>query len=158
MLHALVYDAYEVIIVKLKDIKQIQNLESPMAKQENTNYPSHSTKRKSVVKIPDGTTLILSDVHVPYHDVDALECALSHIENPTNIVLNGDAVDFFSVSRWDKDPDARDLAGELQASRQFLMHLRERFPETNIFFKIGNHEERWETYLWRKGTRDMWCT
>jgi len=112
--------------------------------------PKSLNKKKSIVKIPDGTTLILSDVHVPYHDVNALECALNHIENPTNIVLNGDAVDFFAVSRWDKDPDARDLAGELQASRQFLMHLRERFPDTNIYFKIGNHEERWETYLWRK--------
>ena len=112
--------------------------------------PKSLNKKKSVVKIPDGTTLILSDVHIPYHDVDSLECALSHIDNPTNIYLNGDCVDFFAVSRWDKDPDARDLAGELQASRQFLMHLRERFPESNIYFKIGNHEERWETYLWRK--------
>tara|TARA_E500000305_G_scaffold70163_1_gene56110 strand:- start:1130 stop:2101 length:972 start_codon:yes stop_codon:yes gene_type:complete len=112
--------------------------------------PKSLNKKKSVVKIPDGTTLILSDVHIPYHDVDSLECALSHIDNPTNIYLNGDCVDFFAVSRWDKDPDARDLAGELQASRQFLMHLRERFPDANIYFKIGNHEERWETYLWRK--------
>jgi predicted phosphodiesterase len=125
-------------------------LKRPNGKAGEYKLPKSLNKKKSIVKIPDGVTLILSDVHVPYHDVDALECALNHIESPTNIVLNGDAVDFFAVSRWDKDPDARDLAGELQASRQFLMHLRERFPDTNIYFKIGNHEERWETYLWRK--------
>ena len=125
-------------------------LKKPNGKAGEYKLPKSLNKKKSIVKIPDGTTLILSDVHVPYHDVDALECALAHIENPTNILLNGDAIDFFAVSRWDKDPDARDLAGELQASRQFLMHLRERFPDANIYFKIGNHEERWETYLWRK--------
>jgi len=125
-------------------------LKRPNGKAGEYKLPKSLNKKKSIVKIPDGTTLILSDVHVPYHDVDALECALNHLESPTNIILNGDAVDFFSVSRWDKDPDARDLAGELQAARQFLMHLRERFPDTNIYFKIGNHEERWETYLWRK--------
>jgi len=125
-------------------------LRKPNGKAGEYKLPKSLNKKKSVVRIPDGTTLLLCDVHVPYHDVDSLECALSHIDNPTNIVLNGDALDFFAVSRWDKDPDARDLAGELQASRQFLMHLRERFPESNIYFKIGNHEERWETYLWRK--------
>jgi predicted phosphodiesterase len=125
-------------------------LKRPNGKAGEYKLPKSLNRKKSIVKIPDGTTLILSDVHVPYHDVDSLECALNHIKNPTNILLNGDAVDFFAVSRWEKDPDARDLAGELQASRQFLMHLRERFPEANIYFKIGNHEERWETYLWRK--------
>jgi predicted phosphodiesterase len=125
-------------------------LKKPNGKAGEYKLPRSLNKKKSILQIPDGTTLILSDVHVPYHDVDALECALAHIENPTNILLNGDAIDFFAVSRWDKDPDARDLAGELQASRQFLMHLRERFPDANIYFKIGNHEERWETYLWRK--------
>lgn len=132
--------------VKFADAK----LKKPNGKAGEYKIPKSLNKKKSVVRIPDGTTLLLCDVHVPYHDVESLECALSHLENPTNIVLNGDALDFFAVSRWDKDPDARDLAGELQASRQFLMHLRERFPDSNIYFKIGNHEERWETYLWRK--------
>jgi hypothetical protein len=117
-----------------------KQLMKPNGKAGEYKIPKSLNKKKSVVRIPDGTTLILADVHIPYHDVDSLECALNHVDNPTNIVLNGDCVDFFAVSRWDKDPDARDLAGELQASRQFLMHLRERFPESNIYFKIGNHE------------------
>lgn len=122
----------------------------PNGKAGEYKIPKSLTSKRRIIRLPDGITLLLSDIHLPYHDVDALECALSHNENPTNIVLNGDTVDFYATSRWETDPDARDLAGELQASRQFLMHLRERFPEANIFFKIGNHEERWEKFLWRK--------
>jgi predicted phosphodiesterase len=112
--------------------------------------PKSLTPKKRIVRIPDGKTLLLSDIHLPYHDVEALECALEHGSDATNIILNGDTVDFYATSRWDTDPNHRDLAGELQASRQFLMHLRERFPDANIYFKIGNHEERWEKFLWRK--------
>jgi len=112
--------------------------------------PKSLVSKKRVVSLPDGKTLLLSDIHLPFHDVDALECALDHCKDPTNIVLNGDTVDFYATSRWESDPNSRDLAGELQASRQFLMHLRERFPEANIYFKVGNHEERWEKFLWRK--------
>ena len=122
----------------------------PNGKAGEYKIPKSLTSKKRVVRLSDGITLLLSDIHLPYHNVDALECALAHNENPTNIVLNGDTVDFYATSRWETDPDARDLAGELQASRQFLMHLRERFPEANIYFKIGNHEERWEKFLWRK--------
>ena len=112
--------------------------------------PKSLTPKKRIVRIPDGKTLLLSDIHLPYHDVEALECALEHGRDADNIILNGDTVDFYATSRWDTDPNHRDLAGELQASRQFLCHLRERFPNANIYFKIGNHEERWEKFLWRK--------
>jgi len=112
--------------------------------------PKSLTPKKRVVQIPDGKTLLLSDIHLPYHDIEALECALDHGHDADNVILNGDTVDFYATSRWDTDPNHRDLAGELQASRQFLMHLRERFPTANIYFKIGNHEERWEKFLWRK--------
>jgi predicted phosphodiesterase len=122
----------------------------PNGKAGEYKIPKSLTPKKRIVRIPDGKTLILSDIHLPYHDVEALECALDHGHDADNVILNGDTVDFYATSRWDTDPNHRDLAGELQASRQFLLHLRERFPTANIYFKIGNHEERWEKYLWRK--------
>jgi predicted phosphodiesterase len=122
----------------------------PNGKAGEYKIPKSLTPKKRIVRIPDGKTLLLSDIHLPYHDVEALECALDHGHDADNVVLNGDTVDFYATSRWDTDPNHRDLAGELQAARQFLMHLRERFPDANIFFKIGNHEERWEKFLWRK--------
>jgi predicted phosphodiesterase len=122
----------------------------PNGKAGEYKIPKSLTPKKRIVRIPDGKTLLLSDIHLPYHDVEALECALDHGHDADNVILNGDTVDFYATSRWDTDPNHRDLAGELQAARQFLMHLRERFPNANIYFKIGNHEERWEKFLWRK--------
>jgi hypothetical protein len=89
-----VYDVYEVTLALLKADPKLMKKNG---KAGEYKIPKSLNKKKSVVKIPDGTTLILSDVHIPYHDVDSLECALSHIDNPTNIYLNGDCVDFFAI-------------------------------------------------------------
>ena len=103
-------------------------------------------------KLPEGKSLVISDVHVPYHDDKALDVCLEYADKyePDNIVMNGDILDFFSVSRWEKNPEERNLARELQLNRQFLAHLRERYPKSRIIYKMGNHEERWEKYMWTK--------
>lgn len=103
-------------------------------------------------RFPEGRSAILSDIHVPYHDDKALHIALDYIDRqePDAIYLNGDISDFFSVSRWEKNPLERNLSRELQLNRQFLAHLRERYPKARIIYKIGNHEERWEKYMWAK--------
>lgn len=96
--------------------------------------------------------LILSDVHIPFHDTPALKAALKFGDgfNPDCVLLNGDTADFFSISRYDSDPRKRDLPGEIKAVRQFLSHVRARFPKARLVFKLGNHDERWLHFLWRK--------
>tara|TARA_Y100000004_G_scaffold35559_3_gene38129 strand:+ start:3995 stop:4978 length:984 start_codon:yes stop_codon:yes gene_type:complete len=103
-------------------------------------------------KLPEGKTVIMSDIHIPYHDDKALEQCLTYADyyQPDNIVFNGDVADFFSISRWEKNPAERNLSRELMLCRQFLSHMRERFPKARIIYKIGNHEERWEKYMWLK--------
>lgn len=117
-------------------------------------------------KLPDGKThfkalwgavkiegparaLILSDAHIPYHDKTALESALRYgIDNrATHVILNGDILDFFSVSFWEKDPRERDFAAEIKTGREFLAMVRDAFPQARITYKLGNHEERYERYL-----------
>jgi len=92
--------------------------------------------------------LILSDIHIPYHDEVAVAAAIAHgrKKKPDVIILNGDIGDFYGVSRHDKDP-RRSLADELDAIRQFLFHLRKQFPNARILYKIGNHEARMEMFL-----------
>lgn len=94
-------------------------------------------------------TLFLCDLHIPYHDGQALRAALRYGQmwGPERIVLNGDIADFFSVSFWEKDPRKRNLSKEIKDVRQFLEVLRKMFPKAEIIFKPGNHEERWERYL-----------
>ena len=100
--------------------------------------------------IPKGQNniLILSDIHLPYQDNKALDLAINYgIENKVNAVyLNGDTLDFYMASRFLKNPKLRDLAGELEMGREFLQLMQETF-KCPIYFKIGNHEVRWEHFL-----------
>lgn len=95
------------------------------------------------------TVAVLSDIHVPFHDPDSLEIALTTIatRKPSVILLNGDIVDFYEVSRFERDPELLDFPDSLAKSRQFLEHLRKRFPRCRIIYKVGNHEERWTRWL-----------
>jgi hypothetical protein len=50
--------------------------------------------------------LVVSDLHFPFHDVEAIECALAYGETfkPDAILVNGDLIDFERISRFDYDP------------------------------------------------------
>jgi predicted phosphodiesterase len=94
---------------------------------------------------------ILSDVHIPYHSEMAVAAAVSHLKKARieALLLNGDVCDFYSISRHMKDPKQRDFSGELAACREFLGWIRQQFPKIPIVFKAGNHEERWQHYIWQ---------
>lgn len=100
--------------------------------------------------IPKGQNniLILSDIHFPYQDNKALELAINYgLENGVNtIYLNGDIADFYQCSRFTKDRRLRDMAGELEMVRGFLKMMQDLF-KCPIYYKIGNHEKRYEDYL-----------
>jgi predicted phosphodiesterase len=95
---------------------------------------------------------VLNDIHCPYHDPGALEICLAYFDKrqPTHILLNGDTVDAEAVASWDKDPTKKAFHDEIADCNQLLDHVRERFPKSIIVFKHGNHENRLQTYIWRK--------
>ncbi len=99
-----------------------------------------------------GKVLILQDIHIPYHDRKALLTALDYGKrrDPDVILLNGDAMDAHAVSYWQTDPRERDFAGELRDMREFLKVIRDSFKKARIIYKWGNHEERWESYMFAK--------
>lgn len=90
---------------------------------------------------------VLADMHIPYHDVSAITTALNWFkEKGANaILINGDAVDFYSLSRFNKDPRARDFSAELDDLAQVVRVLNDNFGK--VFYKEGNHELRYETYM-----------
>jgi predicted phosphodiesterase len=112
---------------------------------------------ESVYRAPEpfeldaGRLLVLSDVHLPYADNVALEAALKYGESfkPHAILLNGDLLDFYALSRFDKDPTMPKVSAELEAGRQFWNHVRARFPRAKLYFKLGNHDERFTTYIFQ---------
>ena len=93
--------------------------------------------------------LLFSDVHVPYHDVEALSVMFDYADDRefTDIFINGDFWDFHHLSYFQKDPRKRHLKYELDVGRSFFEKLRKIFPTQRIYLKLGNHEERWENYL-----------
>jgi len=98
------------------------------------------------------SVLVMSDIHVPYHDEKALTTAVEYgiKADVDHVVLLGDILDFFSISRWEKDPRKRDFKREVEAGRQFFRAIRSAFPSAAITWKIGNHEERWESFLFQR--------
>ena len=97
-----------------------------------------------------GRVGILSDVHVPYHSEVAVNAAVAYLkaQEPAALLLNGDIADFYAISRYMKDPTQRDFKGELEAVRQFIAWIRQEFPAIPIVYKLGNHEERFQHWLW----------
>lgn len=98
-----------------------------------------------------GLVGVLSDIHVPYHDEIALKAAVDHLRSNKidALVLNGDVADFYSISRYTKDPRKRRFKAEVDAVRDMLAWLRGVFPHIPIVFKSGNHEERWSIWLFQ---------
>lgn len=93
---------------------------------------------------------VLSDIHFPYHDDKALKVVYNFLEqHPINtIILNGDILDFYDVSSFDKDPDrVNSLQKEIDMSTRFFKKLRNIKPDARIVFIKGNHEYRLERYL-----------
>lgn len=109
--------------------------------------------RKSKRITQKGKYLVLSDLHVPYHDERAIEAALKAGKDAgcKNLVLNGDFLDFYKLSRWDQNPKARNPDSELKTGAEVLQYLSDSFPKQGIrVFKVGNHEARYHSYLYQR--------
>ena len=94
--------------------------------------------------------VVLSDIHFPYHDDKALKAVYKFLEqHPVDtIILNGDILDFYDVSSFDKDPDRiNSLQKEIDMAQKFFKKLRGLNPKAKIIFVKGNHEDRIERYL-----------
>jgi predicted phosphodiesterase len=93
--------------------------------------------------------LVLSDIHVPFHDIDALKIAVKYgiAAKPDAVLLNGDTLDFYAISDHEKDPRKVKWQGELEAGRAILRMVRSAFPNIPVYFKEGNHDFRLERHL-----------
>lgn len=94
--------------------------------------------------------LILSDLHFPYQDNKAITRAIKYgIEHKINtIFINGDLLDCFQLSRFEKDYENRpSTKDEIDLAKDFLTLLREIFPKAQIYYHMGNHDVRYERFM-----------
>ena len=94
--------------------------------------------------------VVLSDIHFPYQDDKALKAVYKFLEqHPVDtIILNGDILDFYDVSSFDKDPSRiNSLQKEIDMANKFFLKLR-KLHSGRIVFIAGNHDgDRLERYL-----------
>lgn len=95
--------------------------------------------------------LIISDIHLPYHSQSAITTCFDYAkkEKPDVVIINGDLLDFYQLSFWDKDPRKRHFAYELGQFKEFFSVVQRTF-KCKVVFKFGNHEFRYERYLLQK--------
>jgi predicted phosphodiesterase len=127
------------------------------AKSYDTNpykLPQSEEKERVPFTLPlaCNNILLISDLHIPYHSIDAITAALDYgkKENINTILINGDLIDFYGCSRFEKDPRKRSVKHEFDTTKEFLRILRATFPNAQIYWLKGNHDVRYEHWLMAK--------
>ena len=94
----------------------------------------------------------LFDVHVPYHSMEALTCAIDFAKahEADVLLIGGDFIDFYGLSRFAKDPNKRNATQEILMAVDVLKAIYEAIKPRKVIYKMGNHDERFEHYLWQK--------
>lgn len=138
----------------LHDVRRIMN---------EDKYKVHPERIDTeIVELEDGDTsklawvdlhhkklLVLSDIHFPYHDKTALMLALrdGRQNEVDGILLNGDILDCYQLSKFAKDSRKPSIRAEMDVFRFFIDQLKQRFPNAEIYYKLGNHEVRLERWI-----------
>jgi predicted phosphodiesterase len=124
----------------------------PAKKSNDYCLPQSYENDFTPYEIKQSRILILSDLHFPYQNNKAITAALDYGKDKKVdcILINGDLIDFANISRHEKDWRHRNITHEFEAVKTFLSSLRSNFPKTKIVYKLGNHDERWEKFLYAK--------
>ena len=160
----LVWTSIDTIRCAIRGIKGKKNYPTNYAdkslyveKTYNTNpykLPESDEQVREPYILPQANNniLLISDLHIPYHSITAITAALDYgkKEHVNTIVINGDLIDFYQMSRFEKDPRKRSAKFEFDSTKAFLRVLRHEFPKAQIYWIKGNHDVRYEHWLMAK--------
>ncbi len=106
--------------------------------------------------VPDGyKMLVVNDTQIPFQDHKTLRAVHKFWNDfqPDLEVYNGDIIDMYSVSSFDKNPTrAFKLQDELDDTYEWLFSRAEANPNARRIFIEGNHEDRLRRFLWKEAT------
>jgi predicted phosphodiesterase len=125
---------------------------STLVKNAMRHMPSSASKKRPNLVLEHKRIGIMSDVHVPYHNEAAVMAGVQYFldKDIDCLLLNGDTLDAWQISRFLKKGVRPDIFEEMTACREFLYFLRHLFPEIPIIWKSGNHDVRVEDHMWMK--------
>lgn len=111
-----------------------------------TSYLGQNLPDEESTETPDEMYKVVvgQDFHVPFHNIDAVDNWIQFCEDeqPEFIIINGDFLDCYSVSKFPKKPNNPLLQEELDMGVEILENIRRRCPDSEIWYLDGNHEER----------------
>jgi predicted phosphodiesterase len=129
-----------------------KSLYRPLGKAgQKPQLPPSLAKKWEPFELGSGIRVgVLCDIHIPYHDEQALAAAVLYLKKrrPDVVLLNGDYGDFYTISRFLKNPKKRNFKREIKLQRDGLQWLRSQFPKARLVYKLGNHDERYDHWLW----------
>ncbi len=98
------------------------------------------------LRLPDGTTIgLIPDWHIPAHNKQVSWMVKDWLKaNKFDIIIIiGDAVDMFGLSRWPKAPGViSNTQHEFDEVRRMMDQVIELSGAMHIFYILGNHEDR----------------
>ncbi len=117
--------------------------------------PDSWSEERPVFKLPVGCNRIgfMADFQIPFHDNKAIKVFVDWLKtkNINTLFLNGDIIDNYNISSFQRDPRKRSFKQELDATREMLAWIRGEFPDATIYYNMdANHELRWEKWLIQK--------
>lgn len=95
------------------------------------------------------TWAVINDIQIPFEDKRVLNLVLGFINDlkPHGVILNGDIVDCYSISDFDKSPLSKaSLKREIEGAQRLMGRL------STIKEKLwigGNHEDRVRRHVWK---------
>jgi len=116
-----------------------------------TELPKGETEKIEPYYLPKDRkkVLIISDIHLPYHDDKALFGAIQFgLENKVDtIYINGDLLDMSTITKHDNLVSKTSVKYEIDCAKIFLKGLRENFPNALIIYKYGKHDLRFDKWI-----------
>lgn len=125
-------------------LEKLRALQSEIMERE-------SEKKKDITLL-DCNILFVSDIHTQHCDISALDAALNDgVKNNCDVlIIGGDLLDFAKISKYtarEKEPSTQE---ELGLGVELIKYMKSANKWKRIVFIEGNHEERWNSYLFRQ--------
>jgi metallophosphoesterase superfamily enzyme len=95
---------------------------------------------------------VIGDLHAPYIDIPAfvVTCKIINDLDPFAIVLNGDNLDCYQVSKYSQDPKRKlELQSDILHAKEAINSLKMEARDAQVFYTEGNHERRMTDYVWK---------
>lgn len=132
--------------------KNTQFVEDFKRTSSNFAQPETWVEEKVVYTLPIGIKKMgfISDLQVPFHDPKAIDVCFKYLleQKIDSLFINGDLVDFYQLSDFQKDPRIRKFDEEYEAIIQMLGFIRKTFKDIPIYYNLdANHEFRYERYM-----------